>query len=379
MAKPIRKSTAPSLAVITLSFVLASAFIGLFIAYQVISDRARSFEKTSLTRAVETRARGVQVALAQALYREWNSLTAIRQQFSSLPPQEMEELLSSLAGTGETISWAGYASNDGAVVAASNGLLVNADVSSRPWFQRGLDGDFAGDFHEAVLLAKKLPAPEDGGPLRFLDLATPIAGSDGSIAGVVGLHLNAQWAESLVTELAHAMNIDVFIVNPEGKAVVATDGGSYAGLELASFTAARSGAAGTHLEMWPDGRSYFTATIPELGYRNLPKFGWSIIARISADNVLQPARVMSFDLMVRLIAFGLLLMLLTTLFIVWYIRPFELLAANAEEIAEGKDVYPFESNRTRELSLIGSALARLQATTPEEIKDEQDLPSRRKG
>lgn len=127
----MRKSTAPSLAVITLSFVLASAFIGLFIAYQVISDRARSFEEASLTRAVETRAHGVQVALAQALYREWSNLTAIRQQFASLSLQEMQVLLSSLAGTGETISWAGYARNDGAVVAASNGLLINADVTSR--------------------------------------------------------------------------------------------------------------------------------------------------------------------------------------------------------------------------------------------------------
>lgn len=379
MAQSTRNPSAPSLAATTLIFVVVSAVIGLFIAYQVISDRARSFEEASLTRAVETRARGVQVALAQTLYREWSNLTAIRQQFVSLPPQEMQALLSSLAGTGEIISWAGYARNDGAVVAASNGLLINADVSSRPWFQRGLEGDFAGDFHEAVLLAQKLPAPQDGGPLRFLDLATPIAAPNGSVVGVVGLHLNAQWAESLVTELAQAMNIDVLIINPEGNAVVATDGGAYADLELASFTAARSGAAGTHLETWPDGQSYFTATLPELSYRDLPKFGWSIIARISADNVIQPARAMSVDLLIRLIAFGLLLLLLTALFIVWYIRPFGLLAANAMEIAEGEEVYPFESNRTRELSLIGSALARLQATTLEEVKDEQDLPSRRKG
>ncbi|HEV7436230.1 MAG TPA: cache domain-containing protein [Pseudorhizobium sp.] len=379
MAKPKRSSAAPSLAAITLSFVLVSALIGLFIAYQVISDRARSFEEASLTRAVETRARGVQVALAQALYREWSNLTAIRQQFANLPPQEMQALLSSLTGTGETISWAGYARNDGTVVAASNGLLVNADVGSRPWFQRGLEGEFAGDFHEAVLLAKELPTPADGAPLRFLDFATPVTGGDGSVAGVVGLHLNAQWAERLVKEMARALAIDVFIVGPEGRIVAATDGKFYENLDLASVSAARVGAVGTHVETWPDGQSYFTATLPELSYRDLPKFGWSIIARIDADNVIQPARAMSMDLIIRLIAFALLLLLLTALFIVWYIRPFGLLAANAKELAEGGDVYPFESNRTRELSLIGAALARLQATSPEEVKDQRDLPSRRKG
>jgi hypothetical protein len=350
------------LAAITLTFVLITALMGLFIAYQVIGDRARSFEQASLRRAVETRARGVQVALAQAMYREWSNLTAIRQQFVVMAPQEMQVLLNSLAGTTDTISWAGYASNDGKVVAASNGLLVNADVGSRPWFQRGLKGDFAGDFHEAVLLAQKLPAPVDGSPLRFLDFAMPIAGQNGSVAGVVGLHLNALWAERLVRELAATMDIDVFIVNSEGRAVVATDGGDYANLDLASFSAARSGASTTQLEIWPDGRSYFTATLPEASYRDLPKFGWNIIARISADNVLQPARAMSVDLLVRLTGFGLLLLIMTVLFIVWYIRPFGHLAKNAEALAQGEDIYPFESNRTRELSLIGAALANLQAS-----------------
>jgi hypothetical protein len=369
------------LSTITLTFVLVSALIGLVIAYQVIGDRARDFEQASLTRAVETRARGMQMALAQAMYREWSNLNAIRQQFAFLPPHDMQVLLNSLTGTADTISWAGYARNDGTVVAASNGLLVNADVSSRPWFQRGLEGDFAGDFHEAVLLAQKLPAPPDGSPLRFLDFAAPIRASDGSgsVAGVVGLHVNAQWAERLVRELAQIMGVDVFIVNPEGRAVVATDGGSYNNLGLASFAAARSGAVGTHLETWPDGKSYFTATLPELSYRDLPKFGWSIIARISADDVLQPARATSLDLMTRLIAFGLLLLVLTALFIVWYIRPFGQLAANAKALAEGEDLYPFESNRTRELSLIGAALARLQAKAAAEIEDEQEAPSRHRG
>lgn len=361
MAIPIRSSAAPSLAVITVTFVVTSALIGLVIAFQVVGDRARSFEQASLTRAVETRARGVQLALAQALYREWSNLTAIRTELSVLAPQDLQVLLNSLVGTSETISWAGFASNDGTVMAASNGLLVNANVQSRPWFQQGLRGDFAGDVHEALLLAEKLPAPEDGGALRFLDFSTPISGADGAVRGVMGLHLNAAWAERLVTELADQMDIDVFLVNPEGRAVIATDDGDYANVDVPSFSAARAGASSVRVETWPDGNSYFTATLPELTYRDLPKFGWSIIARIDADDVIHPARMMSRDLMFNLAAFGLLLLVLTALFIVWFIQPFARLAKNARAVAEGGNVYPFESNRTRELSIIGAAIARLQA------------------
>ena len=61
-----------------------------------------------------------------------------------------------------------------------------------------------------------------------------------------------------------------------------------------------------------------------------------------------------------LAAFGMILLLISAIFVQSFIRPFGALARNAERVAEGRDVFPYESNRTRELKVIGSALARLQ-------------------
>jgi hypothetical protein len=69
--------------------------------------------------------------------------------------------------------------------------------------------------------------------------------------------------------------------------------------------------------------------------------------------------------MFNLAVFGALLLLLTLLFIVSFIRPFHHLALNAKAIANGEDVYPYESARTSELATIGSALATLQAKVSE--------------
>jgi uncharacterized integral membrane protein len=357
----VSASRAPSLVVVTAGFIILSLLIGVTIVFNVVNGRMRDYRETSLRTAVETRARGVQIAFAASLYREWTNLEALSRPLAVGNPKEVQDDLSTLVGDGQIISWAGYATNDGAVQVASNGLLVGANVGQRPWFQRGLQGSFAGDAHEAVLLAAKLPQPASGEPLRFLDLATPIPGLGGSTAGVLGIHLNLEWAKEQIRQLADALDIDLLIVNPEGKAVISSLERNFSNLDLPSFRRARSGASGVGLEDWPDGNSYFVATLPEASYLNLPKFGWSIVARISADAVSQPARNFTAGLMFNLGVFGLLLLLLTLLFIVAFIRPFHHLAVNAKAVADGEDVYPYESSRTSELATIGNALARLQS------------------
>jgi hypothetical protein len=335
--------------------------IGVTIVFNVVDGRMRDYRETGLRTAVETRAQGVQTAFAASLYREWTNLEYLSGALGVGNPEDVQDDLSTLVGNGQIISWAGYATTDGTVQVASNGLLVGANVGQRPWFQRGLQGSFAGDAHEAVLLAAKLPQPASGEPLRFLDLATPITDVGGSTAGVLGIHLNLEWAKDQIRQLADALDVDLFIVNPEGKAVISSLPGEFSNLDLASFRRARSGASGVGLEVWPDANSYFVATLPEASYLNLPKFGWSIVARISADAISKPARNFTAGLMFNLAVFGVLLLLLTLLFIVAFIRPFHHLAINATAVANGEDVYPYESSRTSELATIGNALARLQS------------------
>ncbi|MGK9055490.1 cache domain-containing protein [Neorhizobium petrolearium] len=362
MQKPVQAGRALSLAFITAAFVILSVMVAGALGYLVINERAREYQRQALTAAVETRARGIQLSFARALYREWNSLNTAAEQVSNAAPQDLQAKLNMFVGDGSVVSWAGYAQTDGVVQAASNGMLINVSVGARPWFQRGLEGRYAGDVHEAVLLASLLPGA-GGEPRRFLDLATPVKNAGGGTMGVLGLHLNFTWARDYLKELSKALGVDVFLVNSQGQAIVATDGGTYSNLDLPSFRTARAGASGVNVETWPDGHSYFTATLPELSYNDLPRFGWSIIARIDSDALTGPSRGFSTGLLMNILLLGLFLILLTILFIVVFVRPFHHLARNAQKIAAGKEVYPYESKRTWELATIGGALAHLQAQT----------------
>ena len=372
-------AASPSLAFVTMAFVVTCAVIGLVMAYVLINERGRAYEAARLTGAVETRMRGVQTAVAQSLHREWRHLLAVRRKLAVLRPQDLQTQLDTLVGGGNVVSWAGYAQSDGTVVAASGGLLVGESVGQRPWFQEGLRGPFAGDAHEALLLAARLPPPADGTPLQFLDLSAPVTDAEGSTVGVLGLHLNVAWAQRLLDELAASMAVDIFVVGAGGTVVASSTDEKPASLDLPSFRMARSGASGSGVETWPDGRTYFTTTVPELGYADLPRFGWNLVARIDGDLAALTVRQLSHDLLLRLFGFALILALLTVLFIVAFIKPFAALARNATEIAEGRDVYPLESHRTRELGMIGAALARLQSTAhPHEAPEagrREDRPS----
>ncbi|PMY44289.1 GGDEF domain-containing protein, partial [Pseudomonas sp. GW456-L12] len=75
-------------------------------------------------------------------------------------------------------------------------------VQQRPWFQAGLRGEYTGDPHEAVLLAKLLPGLPNGEPLRFIDFAAPIRNADGQVIGVLGAHAHWSWVTHIVESAA---------------------------------------------------------------------------------------------------------------------------------------------------------------------------------
>ncbi|VVT31855.1 cache domain-containing protein [Rhizobium sp. EC-SD404] len=370
MTKPInptlvsrqnRKSgrTPLTLARAVYGFVVMGAVVAALAATTLVRDRVRAFNEDALATAVATRAAGLELAFARALHEEWEN---IRQLAETIAVGNRDDLPSQLAfavGDGQKVSWAGYAAIDGTVLAASNGLLEGVDVGQREWFQRGLEAPFAGDVHEAVLLASLLPG-NDGEPLRFLDLATPVRNANGDPIGVLGFHLNFAWAQDFITEQAAALDIDAFLMSQDGSVVIATDGNTYEALDLQSTRRASAGMAGGGLELWPDGQTYFTNVVPQVAYEDLPSFGWRLIARIDGDAVDTTDRAFSTGVLMSTGMFGIFLILLTALFVRIFIRPFDEISKNAIRVADGEDVYPYDSRRTAELARLSAALARLQ-------------------
>lgn len=358
MHRSAARPRAPSLTTVIVAFVTLGAALAVVVAWYLVATRGAEMRRDALAEAVTVRATGVQLDFARALHQEWRAARTIAEDIAGRDTSAVRSSLDLVVGDSSRVSWAGIAALDGTVILASAGLLEGQDVSQRPWFQRGLEGDFAGDVHEAVLLAKLLPG-NDGGPRRFLDLATPIRDSQGKPSAVLGLHLDQDWAQKHLIESAQAVQIDVFILNREGEVVMATRDSAGLTGDLPSYRAAMAGAATTGIETWADGKIYLTSVIPQVGYEDLPSFGWSMIARIDNDAITIDGTLTS--LLFALTAFGMALAALTALFIQIFARPFSKLARSASDVLAGADVYPYESNSTAEAQTLSAVVARLQA------------------
>jgi len=182
-------------------------------------------------------------------------------------------------------AWLGITNREGKVLAASGGLLEGFDVSGRPWYRNAQAGNFVGDVHEAVMLAKVLPA-QGNQPLRLVDLAFPLA--DGS--GVLGAHLSWQWARelerSVIEPASSHRQVQAIIVDAQGKVLLGPDE------LLAKTLPLPAKATGYQVERWPDGVEYLVGYARTRGHSSYPGLGWTVLVRQSVDTAWAPVRAL---------------------------------------------------------------------------------------
>ena len=179
-------------------------------------------------------------------------------------------------------TWIGLATPEGTVLAATGGLLEGRDVSKRPWFQQGRHGPFAGDVHEAQLLASQLPPRPAGEPLRLLDFAAPVW-REQRLVGVLGAHLDVAWIEQVRRRMQNALDpasaIEILVVDRQG---VPLNGPlATANSPALDMAAVRYGAAS--VVTWADGRSYLTGAVDVFGSPGELGFTWAVLARQPVD------------------------------------------------------------------------------------------------
>jgi len=194
-------------------------------------------------------------------------------------PAELRHALEQLQSSFTDLAWIGFADVDGKVVAATGGLLEGKSVAARPWFKEGLQGVMIGDVHEATLLAQLLAQRENGEPYRFVDLAFPIEESSGKLLGVLGGHLNWDWASQLITDVeANDGNTDtkLSIIDKNGVALIGPDRGQarFSSEQLAEILKAGKG---TFTEV-SDGQRVLTAFYVGTGHREYQGLNWIVTA-----------------------------------------------------------------------------------------------------
>lgn len=201
-------------------------------------------------------------------------------------PEALRSVLDRLQLSYPDYAWIGYARMDGTVIAATKGMLEGASVAQRPWFIEGRQGPFAGDVHEALLLARLLGPRNSSEPFRFVDLAYPVRNAAGETVGVLGAHLSWDWAtevrHSLQTGDSQADQVDVSILDSKGKVLLGRNINAVmlTPEQLAAVQAKRSGAGVAYGE---DADQWLTGYAVGQGYRDYPGLGWLVVARLPAE------------------------------------------------------------------------------------------------
>ncbi|SFE93717.1 cache domain-containing protein [Roseivivax sediminis] len=349
-----------SLAGAICGFVLATALAVLIALTALFSARWDRVLDSALDSAVRLRSEAAAETLARHLHADWLDLEQLARDIPAMPEEAAQGLMEGMQGNGQRLTWIGYADTDGTVLSAADQMLEGESVAERPWFRNGMRGGFAGDVHESLLLTRRTDAGTPDEPLRLLDLSRPVRDAQNDVIGVVAMHIDFGWAERALSETARTLGIDAYLISPNGKVIVSSDGGRPSAAELEILRSAPSGALTAGRETWPDGQDYFATMVPSVGYGDLPSFGWRMVGRLPADSFRAGLSDLRGTLTLGATGLVAILALFTTIFVLIFVRPIGALGSLSDRIADGEFVYPPEFGGTREAARISGALARLQ-------------------
>lgn len=199
-------------------------------------------------------------------------------------------ILSQMQSSLGDYAWLGVAAPDGTVRAATRGMLESVSVAQRPWFANGLKGATVEDVHDAKLLDGLLRRDPDAAPFRFVDIAMPLYGANGALAGVLGAHLSWNWASEVRSHLLQKydrqLESDIWVLGRDGNLLL---GPQRAGAVPAAWLhAARSGKPATFRDMSGE-RPMLTTLVATQGEGEYPGLGWIVASRRPVDVALAPA------------------------------------------------------------------------------------------
>lgn len=347
---------------VLLCFCILAALLPALLLLPVAAGIGSRITESTTAEGVRTTGRLVASNLARGLFQQWREVEGLAGFVGAGGSHEaLRQRLETVKSLNPQYAWLGLAAPDGRVQVATDGVLEAQSIGSRPWFKAGLQGPFAGDVHEAVLLQRIL-APSAAEPMRLVDFAAPVRRADGVIAGVVGSHLNWDWVRELLLGTPLERGTDVLLVARDGRVLVGPSDLQGRELNLPSLLAARQSTAITTTETWPDGGRYFTAVVPTIGYRDLPGFGWSLIVRQPEAAAVAGARGMMSTLFSSLAATAALIIISGLMLAGYLSRPLRTLTAGAVALADGTPHGPLpDERRYREVAELSDAIARLHS------------------
>jgi HAMP domain-containing protein len=334
--------------------MIAPALIAGTIYTDSVQRRAESVNVSRLT----TIGQMASDLLGRRMHQLWRDVDTMFRALNLEDPAEIRRHLSFLSHVEPRYTWIGVADAEGKALAASHGMLEGQSVAERPWFHRGLNAAAAIDIHTSKLLETILPASSE--TRRFVNFSALLKDSAGKSIGVLGTHLDWTWVRNNLAAFK-SPGVDVLLVARDQRVLFGPEDLQDKTLSVGAAIAAGQAVSIPLAERWPDGKDYFTVTLP-VEFEDMPGLGWSLIVRADSANAMEPTRALirSFWTMLGggfLVALGLLYG-----FALWLSKPLARIAATAEQLAAGRsDQPPHEETRYWEASRLSAALVRLQA------------------
>jgi HAMP domain-containing protein len=297
--------------------------------------------------------------LARRLHRLWVDVERLSRTVSLDDRNALRARLEQVTTVDARFTWLGVAFVNGDVFAAANGTLEGQNVSSRLWFRQGLLGPFAGDVHEAVMLAKVLPARIE--PYRFVDFSAPVKDKDGKVIAVVGAHLDWTWIRDAMGSLQRP-GVDALLISRDGNVLYGPP--ALEGQRLTNAVTLAAGQTGqvAKVQQWADGCDCVSVAVGNIRYADLPGFGWSLVVRQDAAQAFQAMRGLARQFWLTLGLGALAAILAISLVMVWLTAPIARLTEFAFALSKGEaDAPPPDETAYREASVLSAALTRLQS------------------
>ncbi|KRR19685.1 hypothetical protein CQ14_34450 [Bradyrhizobium lablabi] len=296
--------------------------------------------------------------LARRLHGVWMDVARLATLIDSTNPASAREQIQFMSRLDTRYSWLGVSNLEGKVLAATDGTLEGERVEQEPWFRQGLDVTAAIDGNGAHDPAHLPPASMESS--RSIDLAAPVQHA-GSVTGVVGAQLNWNWVLEGMADL-QAPGIEPVLLSRDRLVLFGPPDLVNKPLNIGSALAADRVNSSSLRERWPDGKDYFTVTVPMIGLADLPNLGWSLLIRQNADDAMAPTRELIRSFWVMLGTGALTALALLYLAAQWLRTPLRRLSEAAEAIVrDPASRAPYAETRFEEAARLSNALARMQS------------------
>lgn len=229
-----------------------------------------------------------------------SELDPLRDVWTGNDPAAVRQVLEQLKKKTSNTTWIGFATPDGIVKAATGSTLEGASVANQSWFRAGKRGIIAKDVQEANVDPLGGPSLGDEAQ-RFVDVAAPVNGSNGELAGVLGIRVNWRWAADLLKSslsvLDPASETEVSIFAWDGRVLLGSD---IAGLPEDRLREILRRGAGSFNDTSGKAPALAGYAVTR-GYGAFPGLGWIVVARQPAAIAFAPGN----QLVLTILAIGL--------------------------------------------------------------------------